>query len=208
MITWEQVPLKEQQALRLAFVNDPSIKKLDQLAAQLQHNRDFIGALEVKKEITAQWEYVKQTHLKSIQPKYDKTVNETLKLSELGLPEDKLQTLVENMITIFMACDIIETAHFNANEVLKSHNKNASLDNYDDLKTMIGIVESHLKFLQTETGYMDDLAWGDGCDKQYEMIRNKARSIMKKKDDINRWGQNLKKYIDGTLDQKAHQDKV
>jgi hypothetical protein len=73
---------------------------------------------------------------------------------------------------------------------------------------MIGIVESHLKFLQTETGYMDDLAWGEGCDKQYEMIRNKARSIMKKKDDINRWGQNLKKYIDGTLDQKAHQDKV
>ena len=107
-----------------------------------------------------------------------------------------------------MACDIIETAHFNANEILKSHNKNASLDNYDDLKTMIGIVESHLKFLQTETGYMDDLAWGEGCDKQYEMIRNKARSIMKKKDDINRWGQNLKKYIDGTLDQKAHQDKV
>ena len=51
MITWEQVPLKEQQALRLAFTNDPSIKKLDQLAAQLQHNRDFIGALEVKKRL-------------------------------------------------------------------------------------------------------------------------------------------------------------
>jgi hypothetical protein len=204
MITWEQVPLKEQQALRSAFVNDPSIKKLDQVAAQLQKNRDFIGALNVKKEIEAQWEYVKQTHLKS----YDKTVQETVKLSELGLPEDKLQSLVENMLTIFMACDIIETAHLNANEILRSHDKNASLDNFNDLTSFVDRVKTHLKFLQTETGYMDDLAWGDGCDKQYEMIRNKARSIMKKKDDINRWGQNLKKYIDGTLDQKAHQDKV
>lgn len=204
MITWEQVPLKEQQALRLAFTNNPSIKQLEITAAQLQHNRDFIGALEVKKEITAQWEYVKQTHLKS----YDKTVQETVKLSELGLHNDKLQSLVENMITIFMACDIIETAHMNANEILRKHDKNASLDNFNDLTSFIDRVKAHLRFLQSETGYMDDLAWGDGCDKQYEMIRNKARSIMKKKDDIKRWGQNLKKYIDGTLDQKAHQDKV
>lgn len=199
MITWEQIPIKEQQALRLAFCNDPSVKQLDFTATKLQKQGDFIRALEIKKQIAAQWEYVKQTHLRDIQPKYDKTVNETVKLSELGLPEDKLQILVENMITIFMACDIIETAHFNANEILKSHDKNASLDNYDDLKTMIDIVKSHLKFLQSETGYMDDFAWGDGCDKQYEMIKNKARSIMKKKDNVERWGQSLKKYIDGTL---------
>lgn len=204
MITWEQIPHQEQQALRLAFCNDPSIKELDQLATQLQHNMDFMGALNVKKEIEAQWEYVKQTHLKS----YNKTIQETVKLSQLGLPEDKLQSLVENMLTIFMACDIIETAHMNANEILKKHNKNYSLDNFNDLTSFIDRVKAHLRFLQSETGYMDDLAWGDGCDKQYEMIRNKARSIMKKKDDIKRWGQNLKKYIDGTLDQKAHQDKV
>ena len=195
MMTWEQVPPKEQQKLRIAFCNNPSIKKLDQMAAQLQHNRDFIGSLNLKKEIEAQWEYVKQTHLKS----YDKTVQETVKLSELGLPEDKLQSLVENMLTIFMACDIIETAHMNANEILKKHDKNASLDNFNDLTSFIDRVKAHLKFLQSETGYMDDLAWGEGCDKQYEMIRNKARAIMKKKDDITRWGQNLKKYIDGTI---------
>ena len=34
---------------------------------------------------------------------------------------------------------------------------------------------------------------------EYEMIKNKARSIMKKKDNVERWGQSLKKYIDGTL---------
>ena len=195
MMTWEQVPLKEQHQLRVAFCNDPSIKKLDKLATQLQNNMDFIGALNIKKEIEAQWEYVKQTHLKS----YDKTVQETVKLSELGLPEDKLQSLVENILTIFMACDIIETAHKNASDLLKRHDKNASLDNFKDLTSFIDRVKAHLQFLKSETGYMDDFAWGDGCDKQYEMIRNKARSIMKKKDDITRWGQNLKKYIDGTI---------
>lgn len=195
MMTWEQVPLEEQQKLRVAFCNNPSIKKLDQLATKLQRNGDFIGALNLKKEIEAQWEHVKHTHMKS----YDNTVQETVKLSELGLPDDKVRSLVENMLTIFMACDIIETAYLNANEILKKHDKNTSLDNFDDLTSLIDRVKSHLRFLQNETGYMNDLAWGDGCDKQYEMIKNKARSIMKKKDNITRWGQNLKKYIDGTI---------
>lgn len=195
MITWEQVPPQEQQKLRLAFVNNPSIKKLDETAIRLQKNRDYIGALKVKEEIAAQWEYIKQTHLEH----YKDTIQETVKLSKIGLPEDKLQNLIENMLTIFMACDIIETAHMNANEVLKSYNKNYSLDNFNDLTSLIDRVKAHLKFLQSETGYMDDFAWGDGCDKQYEMTRNKARAIIKKKDNIKRWGQNLKKYIDGTL---------
>lgn len=195
MMTWEQVPLEEQQKLRVAFCNNPSIKKLDQLATKLQRNGDFIGALNLKKEIEAQWEHVKHTHMKS----YDNTIQETVKLSELGLPDDKVRSLVENMLTIFMACDIIETAYLNANEILKKHDKNTSLDNFDDLTSVIDRVKAHLRFLQSETGYMDDLAWGDGCDKQYEMIKNKARSIMKKKDNITRWGQNLKKYIDGTI---------
>ena len=195
MITWEQVPPQEQQKLRLAFVNNPSIKKLDETAIRLQKNRDYIGALKVKEEIASQWEYIKQTHLEH----YKDTIQEAVKLSKIGLPEDKLQSLVENMLTIFMACDIIETAHMNANEVLKSYNKNYSLDNFNDLTSLIDRVKAHLKFLQSETGYMDDFAWGDGCDKQYEMTRNKARAIIKKKDNIKRWGQNLKKYIDGTL---------
>lgn len=195
MMTWEQVPLEEQQKLRVAFCNNPSIKKLDQLATKLQRNGDFIGALNLKKEIEAQWEHVKHIHLKS----YDNTVQEAVKLSELGLPDDKVQYVVENMLTIFMACDIIETAYLNANEVIRKHDKSASLDNFNDLTSLIDRVKSHLRFLQNETGYMNDLAWGDGCDKQYEMIKNKARSIMKKKDNITRWGQNLKKYIDGTI---------
>ena len=202
MVTWEQIPLKEQRDLRLAFLNDPLIKKLDLLASQFQNSKLFIEALETRKEIDKKWEHTKKVYLDSVQPKYNETVNETIKLSKLGLPEDKLQALIENMITIFMACDIIDTAYFNANEILRNHDPNASLDNFNDLKNTIDSVQSHLKFLQSETGYMDDLAWGEGCDKHYEMIKNKARSIIKKKDDVSRWGKNLKKYIDGTLDNK------
>lgn len=195
MMTWEQVPLKEQQKLRLAFDNNPTIKKLDQLATQLHHNRDYIGALKVRKDIDNRWKYIKENHLKS----YDKTVQETVKISELGLPEDKVQALVENILVIFMACDIIETAHMNANDILKKHDKNASLDNFNDLTSFIGRIKAHLQFLQKETGYMGDLAWADGCDKQYEMIRNKARSIIKKKNNPKLWGQNIKKYMDSNL---------
>lgn len=195
MITWEQVPLKEQEKLRLAFCNNPSIKQLETIAADYLKKGDFIKALETKKEITAQWEYVKEVHLKT----YHDTVQEAVKLSEIGLPEDKLQVLIQNMLVIFMSCDIIETAYLNANEVLKKFNPDYSLDNFNDIKSVIEVVKNHLKFLQSETGYMDDFIWGDSCDKQYDMMKNKAKSIISKKNNLKRWGQNMKKYIDGTL---------
>lgn len=195
MITWEQVPLKEQEKLRSAFCNNPSIKQLETIAADYLKRGDYIKALETKKEITAQWEYVKEVHLKT----YHNTVQEAVKLSEIGLPEDKLQVLIQNMLIIFMSCDIIETAYLNANEVLKKFNPDYSLDNFNDIKSVIDVVKNHLKFLQSETGYMDDFIWGDSCDKQYDMIKNKAKSIISKKNNLERWGQNMKKYIDGTL---------
>lgn len=195
MITWDQVPLSEQQALYKAFCDNDDIKQLEKLYNQYYRNNLFIQALEVRKSIDKQWEYVKETYLS----KYRDTINNTVKLSQLGLPEDKLQKLVENIITIFMACDIIETAYINANEILKSHDENTSMDNFNDLKYLIDKVKTHLKFLQSETGYMGDFIWGDSCDRLYEMIRNKARAIIKKKDNIKTWGKSLKKYIDGTL---------
>lgn len=197
MITWEGLPLDERMALRKAFEANNEVIHMEQAALAYQRAKNYVKALEMKKEIQKQWDYVKQVHMEH----YMKTVNETVKLSSLGLPEEINQMVIENILVIFMACDLIETAHMNANEALKKIDKNYSMDNFQDLTSLVGGVKRHLQFLQTETGYMDDLAWGEGCDKQYEMTRNKARAIMKKKD-MSRWGQNLRKYIDGTLDKK------
>lgn len=200
MFTWEDIPPKEQEALRQAFCNEPGIRAMESTANSLQKQRKYIEALNLKKEIAIEWEYVKKVHLEKYKKEHKNTVNQVVKLSEIGLPEDKMQELIENMVSLFMACDIIETCHFNANEVLRDFNKDYSMDNFNDIKLLAEGVKDHLTFLQKETGYMDDLLWGEGCDKQYEMIKNKARAIIKKKNDMNRWGQNLKKYIDGTLD--------
>lgn len=194
-MTFEQLPKNEQEQLRKAFLNDPGILKLEQASIMYQKNHNYIAALECKKSIEKEWEYVKQEHCKD----YDRVINETVKLSELHLSHEVLQPLLENLLTIFMCCDIIDTAYFNANEILKKVNKSYSIDNFSDLVSLIKNVKKKINYLQDTTGYMDDLIWGDSCDKHYEMLKSKSRSILKKKDDINRWGQNLKKYIDGTL---------
>jgi len=195
MMTFEQLPKEEQLKLKQAFLKDPGIQKLDNMAIYFQKHNDFIKALETRKEIDRQWEYVKQQHCKD----YDNVIEETIKLSELNLPNEVLQPLLENIISIFICCCIIETAHYDANELLKKFNKNYSMDNFQDLVDLINNVKKKLKYLSDETGYMDDLYWYDSCDKFMDMVKNKARSILKKKDSINRWGNNFKKYIDGTL---------
>lgn len=192
---WSQVPLKEQQALHKAFLNNPSIKKLDSLANTLLKRGDYIGSLNTKKEINSQWEYVKQQHLNS----YDKIIEETVKLSDLNLPQETLNTILENILTIFICCDIIETANMNANDAIKKVDKSYSIDNFLDLVDLIGNVKRKLDYLKSSTGYMDDLYWADSCDKHYDMIMNKSKSIIKKKGDINKWGTNLKKYLSNSI---------
>lgn len=189
MITWEGLPIEERMALRKAFEANKDVIRMEQASMAYQRARNYIKALEMKKEIDKQWEYVKQVHLEN----HMKTVNEAVKLSSLGLPDEINQIVIENILIIFMACDLIETAYMNANEAIKKVDQNYSIDNFLDLTSLVSKVKNNLKFLQSETGYMDDLAWGEGCDKQYEMIRNKARSIMKKKN-MGDWGKNIQKY--------------
>lgn len=194
-MTWDQIPLEDQKKLRIAFLNNKETQKLDQQASIYQKNGYFIKALECRKEIDSQWEYVKQQYCKE----YDDVIEETVKLSDLNLSEEILQPLLENIISIFMCCCIIETSHYDANEILKKVNKNYSMDNFNDIVSLIDSIKKKLNYLQKTTGYMDDLYWYDSIDNFHTMIKNKAKSILKKKDAINRWGNNFKKYVDGTL---------
>lgn len=195
MITFEQLPLKEQLELRRAFDKDPGTIELDRQASYFHRNKQFVQALQLRQEIDRQWKCLKESYIAD----YKKVVEETVKLSDLHLSEEILQPLLENIITLFICCSIIETAYFEADEILKGVNKDYSIGNFSDLANIVNSVKKKLKYLQDETGYMDDLYWYDSCDKHYEMIKNKARSILKKKGNIKRWGQNFRKYIDGTL---------
>ena len=41
---------------------------------------------------------------------------------------------------------------------------------------------------------MSDLTWGERCDDMYEMIQNKAKSIIRKQRESKDWGKNAKKF--------------
>ena len=199
MITWEDIPGNEQIALRKAFEDNPEIKKLRYDINQLTLSRHYIESLNLNKYVDKLWEEVKASHIAN----YQKSIEQSVKLSEIGLSQKDIQTVVENILIVFMCCDIIETADLNANEVLKRFDSSYSMDNFCDLKNFIQRIKLQLEFLKRETSYMNDFLWGDSCDKHYEMIRNKARSIITKKGNINLWGQSLKKYLEEHKDAES-----
>lgn len=192
MITWEDIPGNEQIALRKAFDENQKIVNLRSKANLYHKTGHYSEALMINQQIDKFWNQIKSNHVKS----YQENLKETVKLSEIGLSEEQTQKVVENILIVFMCCDIIETANLNANEVLKNFNSSYSMDNFNDLAELIRKVKLELEFLKRETSYMEDFVWGDNCDKQYEMIRNKARSIMRKKNNLNHWGESLKKYLE------------
>ena len=50
-----------------------------------------------------------------------------------------------------------------------------------------------MKYWGDNSEYLKDNAWGDKCDDMYEMMRNKAKSIIRKRKS-DKWGKNFEKY--------------
>jgi hypothetical protein len=59
------------------------------------------------------------------------------------------------------------------------------------MKQMMQMSKEKLKWLQENSGYMKDLAWADNCDNMFEMMKNKAGAILRKRRDDPNWGKNM-----------------
>jgi hypothetical protein len=80
-----------------------------------------------------------------------------------------------------MACDIIESGVLDINDALHRVDKSLEIVQFDELKELAKEVKKKLNYLQRTENYMNMNTWGDKCDNMYQMMRNKAKAIIKKK---------------------------
>lgn len=127
---------------------------------------------------------------KTIENLYEKVIDnyieETIKesdsfsLEEAGIPVNDIKKVNEYALTMFMACDIIQSCIIDINDLLHKTDKDLYYEQFDDIKQISEIVKSKLDFLQKNSTYMNNVFWGDKCDDMYSMILNKARAIIRK----------------------------
>lgn len=170
------------------FEANPRIRKLRTQQQMLMRQGKFKEAMNFAEEIETLrsqcvYEYINETERQA----------ERINVADLDMPIGDKERVMQLLLCCFMCADMIESSIIDMDSILHRHNKDFHVDMFDDMRSMMSMSKEKLKFLQDNSGYMKDLTWGDKCDDMYKMIQNKARSIMRKRQDNPDWGKNMER---------------
>lgn len=105
---------------------------------------------------------------------------EHIDLKNAGLSDTDMESVMRLVLVCFMCADIIETSVLDMNDILHRYDKDLNIELFNDIRQLMSMSKAKLKYLQENGDYMKGLVWGDKCDDMYEMMKSKAKAIMKK----------------------------
>ena len=175
-MTSKDIPDSMMANIREAFDRDPKVVEMRIHQHNLERSGNFHAALDVAEKIDYLFTRVVQEYIEEAEKEC-----KNIHLNETGMPEQDIESLLECVVTLFMACDVIETAIMDANDIIHRTDKGLHFEMFDDLSRLSKMVRDKLQFMQENSGYGKDIVWADKCDNMYDMMRNKARSIIRKR---------------------------
>ena len=187
MLRVQDIPETMMAQIRASFDSEPQVVNLRVQQDLMRRKGDYCGALEIAKNIEYLYSKVVQTYLEATEQEVER-----FDLKSCGIPDADIEKINELAVTLFMACDIIESCILDINDTIHRTDKEVSFEMFNDINQLSTMVKEKLKFLQANSGYAKDLMWGDKCDNMYELMRNKARSIIRKRKNDPNWGKNCK----------------
>lgn len=172
------IPAEIESELRKRFEEDPKVRMLRMEAFRMRQGGDFFGALSKEKMI--------ETLYCNVMAQYVMEAEQDMKQVSLelaNLPDKDVHYVLANIITAFMAIDILDTCIMNSNDCLHRTDKEFQLDMFNELRNTAKLAKDKLAFLNKNTTYLEHSHWGDIVDNMYDMMFNKAKQIMRKTDE-------------------------
>ena len=178
----KDIPDDMLRQIRNSFEDDPQIKQMRIRQDVLLRSGNAVQSLEWGKKIESLFAKVVNNYI-------EEAANEaeTFSLEEAGIPLEDIERFNEYAVTMFMACDIIQSCIIDINDVLHKTDKDLHFEQFDDIKQIGEMVKSKLDFLQKNSHYMNNVFWGDKCDDMYSMMQNKAKAIIRKRKEDKNW---------------------
>ena len=178
------IPQEMMQQIRNQFDTDPTITEMRNKQQLLMREGNFMLALKIGKAIEALFSKVVNEYINEANDEA-----ENIDLKTVNMPQKDKMDVYTLVITLFMACDIIESAIMDFNSIIQRTDKTLVLEQFDDLKDLSKKAKEKLLYLSKNSKFMKDLTWGYRCDDMYAMMQNKARSIIRKSSSKD-WGKN------------------
>jgi hypothetical protein len=184
----KHIPDSLLNEMKRQFEDDARIRQM-RVNQQIEvRNGHLAQALQIGKTIDTLFKRVVASYLEEADEEAKR-----MDLNEVNISaedKDEIETLV---IAMFMACDILDSLILDANDILHKTDKTIQLEMFDDLKDITKLVKEKINYLNKNSKYMKDLFWAYKTDDMYEMIKNKARAIRRRRKDKN-WGKNTEKF--------------
>lgn len=181
MIKTYSIPAETLKVLRERFEADLKTRVMNVRACKLQTQGKFREAMDVRKEIENAFDMFVASFLRE-----QEDISEKITLKSSGVGESDAKVIVELIVTAFMAMDIIDTCVMDADSVLKRTDKRYSLTLFDEVRKFMATAKSNFRSFRNVTHYLEYALWGETVDKQGEMMRQKARSIMRRVESLER----------------------
>ena len=184
----KHIPDSLLNEMKRQFEDDARIRQM-RVNQQIEvRNGHLAQALQIGKTIDTLFKRVVASYLEEADEEAKR-----MDLNEVNISaedKDEIETLV---IAMFMACDILDSLILDANDILHKTDKTIQLEMFDDLKNITKLVKEKINYLNKNSKYMKDLFWAYKTDDMYEMIKNKARAIRRRRKDKD-WGKNTEKF--------------
>jgi len=172
----DQAHPDDVKAFDSLFWKHPEAQRLLKNIENYQRTNKYVQCMQEKQKL----DKLRRKSFEVFIRDYEVTVK-TIDLKDVEMPDEQREKLNTLYITIYMACDIIESGVLDINDNLKKISKSLEVVQFDELKNMAKQVKEKLNFLDRTDGYMKLNAWGTTCDNMYGLMQNKARSLVRKK---------------------------
>lgn len=113
---------------------------------------------------------------------------QNIDLSSLPIANKDKKRILVFWIVAFMAGDIMESCVMDIEDVLARYE--ISSDLFDGVRDLKDVARRELRKLKAGSSFRDDEAWGYACDNVYEILRGKAKRIIKLEKEDPNWGKN------------------
>lgn len=177
----EELSSEERKCFERYIAQNQKVNELYMIQAELKRKGKFVEALELNVKISEIKNMAFQLWLSE---QYE--LKRHIDLTNANIPKETKELVNVLYITAFMACDIIESCVMDMNDELRKHDKTLSVEAFDELMKLSAQVKDKTSLLGKKTDYLNHADWGDQCDNMYEMMRNKARKIIRNEEQRNK----------------------
>lgn len=186
----EELHPEDQREFLEAFYKDSEIQALNEKANQYQRAGMYIQAMQTRRKI----EEVKQSVFNGYIAKLEKHY-ETIDLDTLNLPTEIKHNINVLFTTLFMACDIINSAVVDFNDELHKFDPTLEMETFNDIMAVAKQARGKLEYLNKYTKLNMDFIFAEKCDDMFDMMKNKAKVILRKKNSPE-WGKNMQEFME------------